>query len=85
MRKHRPAADAGDPRRPAHVVMPGMNGRDLADRIGVMRPGLKILFMSGYSTEAVEAHGVLARGTTFLEKPFSPDVLLRKIRDVLDT
>ena len=67
------------------VVMPGMSGRDLADHIGAMRPGLKILFMSGYSTEAVESHGILARGSTFLEKPFSPDVLLRKVRDALDS
>ena len=66
------------------VVMPEMGGRDLADRIGTMRPGLKILFMSGYSTEAVEQHGVLARGSAFLEKPFSPDVLLRKVREMLD-
>jgi diguanylate cyclase (GGDEF)-like protein/PAS domain S-box-containing protein len=67
------------------VVMPGMSGRDLADHIGAMRPGLRILFMSGYSAEAVESHGILARGSTFLEKPFSPDVLLRKVRDVLDS
>jgi diguanylate cyclase (GGDEF)-like protein/PAS domain S-box-containing protein len=67
------------------VVMPGMSGRDLADHIGAMRPGLRILFMSGYSAEAVESHGILARGSTFLEKPFSPDVLLQKVRDVLDS
>ena len=67
------------------VVMPEMNGRDLADRIHVMRPGVKILFMSGYSAEAVARHGVLARGAAFLEKPFSPAVLLRKVREMLDT
>jgi FixJ family two-component response regulator len=67
------------------VVMPEMNGRDLADRINVMRPGVKILFMSGYSAEAVARHGVLARGAAFLEKPFSPAVLLRKVREMLDT
>jgi DNA-binding NtrC family response regulator len=66
------------------VVMPEMNGRDLADRINVMRPGVKILFMSGYSPEAVAQHGVLAQGAAFLEKPFSPDGLLRKVRDLLD-
>jgi CheY-like chemotaxis protein len=66
------------------VVMPGMNGRDLADRIGIMRPGIRILFMSGYSQEAVQSHGVLARGSTFIEKPFSPDGLVRRVREILD-
>ncbi len=66
------------------VVMPGMSGRDLADRLGTMRPGVKVLFMSGYAPEAVEQHGVLARGSTFLEKPFSPDTLLRRVREMLD-
>ncbi|MCI0434046.1 MAG: PAS domain S-box protein [Gemmatimonadetes bacterium] len=66
------------------VVMPGMNGRDLADRINVMRPGVRVLFMSGYSAEAVAQHGVLAEGASFLEKPFSPDGLLRKVREMLD-
>jgi diguanylate cyclase (GGDEF)-like protein/PAS domain S-box-containing protein len=66
------------------VVMPEMGGRDLADRVGMMRPGVKILFMSGYSTDAVEQQGVLAHGSAFLEKPFSPDSLLRKVRDMLD-
>jgi diguanylate cyclase (GGDEF)-like protein/PAS domain S-box-containing protein len=66
------------------VVMPGMNGRDLADRIGMMRPGIRILFMSGYSQEAVQSHGVLARGSTFIEKPFSPDGLVRRVREILD-
>jgi len=66
------------------VVMPEMGGRDLADRVGMMRPGVKILFMSGYSTDAVEQQGVLAHGSAFLEKPFSPDSLLRKVRDMLE-
>jgi FixJ family two-component response regulator len=64
--------------------MPEMNGRDLADRVHVMRPGVKILFMSGYSEEAVASHGVLARGAAFLEKPFSPATLLLKVREMLD-
>jgi CheY-like chemotaxis protein len=66
------------------VVMPEMGGRDLADRVGMMRPGVKVLFISGYSTDAVEQQGVLAHGSAFLEKPFSPDSLLRKVRDMLD-
>ena len=66
------------------VVMPGMSGRDLADRVNVMRPGVRILFMSGYSAEAVAQHGVLAEGASFLEKPFSPGNLLQKVREILD-
>ena len=66
------------------VVMPEMGGRDLADRVGMMRPGVKVLFMSGYSTDAVEQQGVLAHGSAFLEKPFSPDSLLRKVKDILE-
>jgi PAS domain S-box-containing protein len=66
------------------VMMPRMNGRDLADRVATMRPGIRILFMSGYSAEAVQSQGVLARGSTFIEKPFSPDGLARHVRDILD-
>jgi CheY-like chemotaxis protein len=66
------------------VVMPEMNGRDLADRMAVMRPGVKVLFMSGYTEDAILHHGVLADGTAFLQKPFSPDGLVGAVRDVLD-
>jgi CheY-like chemotaxis protein len=66
------------------VVMPGMNGRELADRVAMTRPGIRILFMSGYSQEAIRSHGVLARGSTFIEKPFSPDGLARRVREILD-
>jgi PAS domain S-box-containing protein len=66
------------------VVMPGMNGRELADRVAMTRPGIRILFMSGYSQEAIHSHGVLARGSTFIEKPFSPDGLARRVREILD-
>jgi CheY-like chemotaxis protein len=68
----------------ADVVMPEMNGRDLADRVMAMRPGARILFMSGHVDDLVGHHGVFAAGTDYLEKPFSPDVLLRKVRELLD-
>lgn len=66
------------------VVMPGMNGRDLASRITALRPGLKCLFMSGYTAEVIARHGILDTGLQFIQKPFSRKNLLRKIRQVLD-
>jgi CheY-like chemotaxis protein len=66
------------------VVMPGMNGRELADRLAAARAGLRVLFMSGYTDDAVLRHDVLAERVPFLHKPFLPDVLARKVRDVLD-
>jgi two-component system, cell cycle sensor histidine kinase and response regulator CckA len=66
------------------VVMPGLGGRELVGRLKVMSPNLRVLFVSGYTEEGVRKQGVLQPGTEFLEKPFTPEKLLRKIRDILD-
>jgi signal transduction histidine kinase/CheY-like chemotaxis protein len=66
------------------VVMPRMNGTDLAKRLGALRPGMRVLYMSGHTRDAVIRDEVARRGSSFLEKPVTPDVLLRTVRDVLD-
>jgi CheY-like chemotaxis protein len=66
------------------VVMPHMSGKELAERLRSLRPGLRVLFISGYSDEAIERHGVLAPGAVFLQKPMQPDVVVRTVRQVLD-
>ncbi len=65
------------------VVMPGMNGRELADRVGDLRSDIRTLYMSGYADDAVLRHGVEASLVQFIPKPFSMDSLRAKIRDVL--
>ncbi|HEY8851497.1 MAG TPA: response regulator [Gemmatimonadaceae bacterium] len=67
------------------VVMPEMSGRELVDRFAKLRPNTKVLFMSGYTDDAIVRHGVLRPGTAYLQKPFSPDTLARKVREVLDS
>jgi CheY-like chemotaxis protein len=66
------------------VVMPGMNGRELARQLRAFRPDLRVLYMSGYTDEAVVRHGVLEAGMAFLQKPVSLEELGRKVREVLD-
>ena len=65
------------------VVMPQMSGRELAERALAISPGTKVLFMSGYTNDAIVRHGVLNPGTWFIQKPFAPDALARKVREVL--
>src|SRR5439155_420248 len=67
------------------MVMPQMGGRELVSRLGPQRPETKVLYMSGYTEDAIATHGVLDPGSAFLEKPFSPEALARKVREVLDT
>ncbi|HEY8186143.1 MAG TPA: response regulator, partial [Pyrinomonadaceae bacterium] len=66
------------------VVMPLMSGRDLAKRLRPLRPDMKVLYMSGYTDDAIVHHGVLEKGMAFIGKPFSIDALSRKLREVLD-
>ncbi len=66
------------------VVMPGMGGRQLAERLHVDRPQLRVLFMSGYTDDTILRHGVLDAELAFVQKPFTTAAFLRKVREVLD-
>ena len=66
------------------VVMPGMTGRALADRLAPVRTAMKVLYTSGYTDRSIVDRGVLIAGTAFLQKPYTPEVMAHKVRDVLD-
>ncbi len=66
------------------VLMPGMKGRELVERLSKLRAGIKVLYMSAYTEDAAINIGVLSPGTAFIEKPFSPDDLANKVREVMN-
>ncbi|HEY6091803.1 MAG TPA: response regulator [Gemmatimonadales bacterium] len=66
------------------IVMPDMNGRKLADTIRATRPGLRVLYMSGYPDGAIASQGILESGVAYLAKPFTTDGIIAKVREVLD-
>ena len=66
------------------VVMPGMSGRQLVERCWQIRQDFKVLYMSGYTDNAIVQHGVLEEGINYIQKPFTVDALARKVREVLD-
>jgi PAS domain S-box-containing protein len=66
------------------VIMPEMSGRELADRLNHLRPDMKVLFMSGYTGDAIVDRGILGEDENFIQKPFTPNALAQKVREVLD-
>ena len=66
------------------VVMPDTSGKELAEQMTRLMPGIRVLFMSGYTDEAIVHHGVLDSNVEFIQKPFTPLTLSRKVREVLD-
>ncbi len=66
------------------VVMPGISGPELAARVRELRPGMKVLFASGYTDDAILREGVFGHSANFLNKPYTIEALTRKVREVLD-
>jgi len=66
------------------VIMPESHGPPLFERLTSARPGLRVLYMSGYADDAIVRHGIMVEGAPFLQKPFTPLALSRKVREVLD-
>lgn len=66
------------------VVMPEMGGRELAERLVKLRPAMRVLFMSGYTEDAILQHAALESGVPLLQKPITPDALLQRTRELLD-
>ena len=66
------------------VVMPKLGGKDLADEVRVLQPGIRVIYMSGYTDGAISRAGILGEGVTLLEKPFTSDRLTRAVREALD-
>jgi signal transduction histidine kinase/ActR/RegA family two-component response regulator len=66
------------------VIMPHRSGKEVAEQLSQERPGLRVLFMSGYSDEAIERHGILTPDSVYMQKPVSPESLARAVRDLLD-
>ncbi|MGB9629058.1 MAG: response regulator, partial [Thermodesulfobacteriota bacterium] len=66
------------------VVMPGISGRELAERLKLIHPEARVLYMSGYTDNVILHHGILEEGIAFIQKPFILEVLARKVREVLD-
>jgi FixJ family two-component response regulator len=63
--------------------MPGISGQDLEKKLKASKPGIKVLYMSGYTDDAIVHHGILDKGKVFLQKPFTIDALGRKVREAL--
>jgi CheY-like chemotaxis protein len=67
------------------IVMPGLDGRELASQMVLLRPNLKVLYMSGYTDDVIVDRGVLTPGTMLVQKPFTKRTLLQKVRETLDS